>query len=74
MKVLLALSPAIFLFLGYVYHYNNVITGDVVTIEDCVTNSWMEHESRTGTIPSVEAESKFREECWASMGANINSK
>ena len=74
MKALLALSPAIFLFAGYIYHYNNNVVGNVITVEDCVTNTWAHYESRTGTIPSAALEDKFREECWVSMGANINGK
>ena len=72
MKYLISLSPFFALFGGYVYHYNSQITSTVLTVEDCVTETWTEFESRTGQMPSIQMEHQFRNECWDSMGAKIN--
>lgn len=35
----------------------------ILNVEDCVTAQWIEHEDRTGDMPSPDLESVWREEC-----------
>ena len=35
----------------------------ILNVEDCVMAQWMEHEDRTGDMPSPDLEAEWREEC-----------
>ena len=58
-------------FAAYTFKWQEV-KANIYTAEDCVTDKWIEYESRTGVMPTSVVESQFRDECWKVLGAELS--
>mgnify|MGYP007101649130 CR=1 FL=1 len=72
MKNLIILTPFIIMIIGFIAHKQQEHIADVTTISDCVIQKWANWEDIRGSMPTMENERMFREECWKEMGATLN--
>lgn len=56
---------------AYTFKWQKV-KADIYTAEDCVTDMWLQYETRTGRMPTVEDESQWRDECWEALSGEVS--
>ena len=72
LNAMLALTPFLAMFAGYMWNYNNEVVAEVWTIDNCVMEQWRDWEDKRGTMPTISDEKTFRDACWEQMGATVN--